>query len=44
MSLGRGSLARSRHLTHEAITLRGLGGLREDGLADEGENGSQPNN
>ena len=26
------------------ITLRGLGRLREDGLADEGENGSQPNN
>jgi len=26
------------------ITLRGLELLREDGLADEGENGSQPNN
>jgi hypothetical protein len=44
VSLGRGSLAWSSYLTHEAITLRGLGRLREDGLADEGENDSQPNN
>ncbi len=44
-SPGRCSLARSHTCDFfGAITLRGLEELREDGLADEGENGSQPNN
>ena len=44
MRLGAGSLVHKPSHKRRTITLRGLEIYVEGGLADEGENGSQPNN